>query len=314
MFGKKKAEEVKQDDSQQKQETSEKKRSGVISVVMISIMAAIFIAVALIMLFVKDATVTYICYAICGAAIIVGIFAIVRYFLIKAYCDLNEYGFAEGVLLVSLGICGLIKVDAIAGVFITVVGIALLISGVIKLQSALALRMMNDVLWFLVLIISVVIIGFSMFVLLKPDMDQIYTWYVLLVDGVLSLVNVIYQFFRIKAYNSAEMKAVEQSKNDMRDKILKEQEDMRLAKEEQRKAELEQKAASPSKKLRLPNSAKPSASKWPKKTPPSSTAPVSLPTSKLVSSRSAPRSRKPPPTTTRKSCKSAWPSWPAALH
>ena len=44
MFGKKKAEEVKQDDSQQKQETSEKKRSGVISVVMISIMAAIFIA------------------------------------------------------------------------------------------------------------------------------------------------------------------------------------------------------------------------------------------------------------------------------
>lgn len=243
MFGKKKAEEVKQDDSQQKQETSEKKRSGVISVVMISIMAAIFIAVALIMLFVKDATVTYICYAICGAAIIVGIFAIVRYFLIKAYCDLNEYGFAEGVLLVSLGICGLIKVDAIAGVFITVVGIALLISGVIKLQSALALRMMNDVLWFLVLIISVVIIGFSMFVLLKPDMDQIYTWYVLLADGVLSLINVIYQFFRIKAYNSAEMKAVEQSKNDMRDKILKEQEDMRLAKEEQRKAELEQKAA-----------------------------------------------------------------------
>ncbi len=36
-------------------------------------------------------------------------------------------------------------------------------------------------------------------------------------------------------------------------------------------------------------------------------------TSKPASSRSAPRSRKPPPTTTARSCKSAWPSWPAAL-
>jgi chaperonin GroEL len=37
------------------------------------------------------------------------------------------------------------------------------------------------------------------------------------------------------------------------------------------------------------------------------------PTSKRASSRSASRSRKPPATTTAKSCKSAWPSWPAAL-
>ena len=35
--------------------------------------------------------------------------------------------------------------------------------------------------------------------------------------------------------------------------------------------------------------------------------------SKRASSRSAPRSRKPPRTTTARSCKSAWPSWPAAL-
>jgi chaperonin GroEL len=34
--------------------------------------------------------------------------------------------------------------------------------------------------------------------------------------------------------------------------------------------------------------------------------------SRPASSRSAPRSRKPPATTTRRSCRSAWPSWPAA--
>ena len=37
-------------------------------------------------------------------------------------------------------------------------------------------------------------------------------------------------------------------------------------------------------------------------------------TSKPASSRSARRSKKRPPTTTVKSCKSAWPSWPAVLQ
>jgi chaperonin GroEL len=64
-------------------------------------------------------------------------------------------------------------------------------------------------------------------------------------------------------------------------------------------------------KVTLADLGQPSASKWARKTPPSSTAPA-LPTSKPASSRSASRSKKPPATTTAKSCKSAWPSWPAA--
>ena len=49
-----------------------------------------------------------------------------------------------------------------------------------------------------------------------------------------------------------------------------------------------------------------------RKTRRSSTAPARRPTSRRASSRSASRSRKRPATTTRKSSRSAWPSWPAA--
>jgi hypothetical protein len=66
-------------------------------------------------------------------------------------------------------------------------------------------------------------------------------------------------------------------------------------------------------KATLKISAKPSASKSARKTPPSSTAPA-LPTNieaRVKQIRA--RSRKPPATTTRKSCRSAWPSWPAVL-
>ena len=50
----------------------------------------------------------------------------------------------------------------------------------------------------------------------------------------------------------------------------------------------------------------------PRTTPPSSTVRVKRPTSKAASVRSSVRSKTRPPTTTRKSCKSVWPSWPAA--
>ena len=49
-----------------------------------------------------------------------------------------------------------------------------------------------------------------------------------------------------------------------------------------------------------------------KETAPSSTAPATPPPSKRASSRSRRRSKRPLRTTTARSCRSAWPSWPAA--
>ena len=57
---------------------------------------------------------------------------------------------------------------------------------------------------------------------------------------------------------------------------------------------------------------KPSTSTSPRMTRPSSTAPARSPTSRRASLRSNSRSRTPPPTTTRRSCRSGWPSSPAA--
>jgi chaperonin GroEL (HSP60 family) len=59
---------------------------------------------------------------------------------------------------------------------------------------------------------------------------------------------------------------------------------------------------------------RPRRSRSPRTTPPSSTAPATRPRSRPASPRSASRSRKPPRTTTRRSCRSVWPSSPAALR
>ena len=58
------------------------------------------------------------------------------------------------------------------------------------------------------------------------------------------------------------------------------------------------------------------ARRWwsPRTRPPSSRAPAARTRSPAGSTRSAPRSRTPTPTTTARSCRSGWPSWPAALR
>jgi hypothetical protein len=61
-----------------------------------------------------------------------------------------------------------------------------------------------------------------------------------------------------------------------------------------------------------PSSAPPRRSQVTKETPRSSTAPARRRNQGRASSRSAPRSKTPPPTTTRRSCRSVWPSSPAA--
>jgi chaperonin GroEL len=67
-------------------------------------------------------------------------------------------------------------------------------------------------------------------------------------------------------------------------------------------------------KAMLEDIAPPRRSPSTRTTPPSSRAPVRRPTSRPVAARCAARLRKPPPTTTRRSCRSVWPSWPAALR
>ena len=70
-------------------------------------------------------------------------------------------------------------------------------------------------------------------------------------------------------------------------------------------------SASSSRTSRSTCSARPSGSSSPRTTPPSSMVAGPRTTSRAGSTRSRPRSRTPTPTGTARSCRSAWPSWPA---
>ncbi len=182
---------------------NEKKKS-LFSTVVVSLIAAISILVAVLILFVPQIEVKDICYFICGFVVILGIYMIVRYFMTGGYERLNEYGFSEGVLFVLLGICGLVSAERIAVSFLTALGLLLLLSGVIKLQYALDLKCMEDRAWAGFFAVTIVLLGFSVSVILNPfeDMEfyQNYTAAILLVDGIVETGNIVYLNFRTRTY------------------------------------------------------------------------------------------------------------------
>lgn len=189
----------------------DEKKKSMFSAVTIATIAVIFIAVAVLVLFVPRVEVKDICYFICGFVVVLGIYMIVRYFMTAGYEKLNEYGFSEGVLFVLLGICGLVSAERIAESFLTALGLLLLLSGVIKLQYALDLKCMGDKAWAVFFAVTIILLGCSVSVILKPFEDlkfyQNYTAYILLVDGIVEIVNIFYLNFRTKEYHRETEKA-----------------------------------------------------------------------------------------------------------
>ncbi|MCR5304158.1 MAG: HAD-IA family hydrolase [Lachnospiraceae bacterium] len=164
------------------------------------LVSLVFIIMGAVLNFFPVVDIEYIFMALCGAFVVTGIIAIVKYFMNDEYKKLGSYGFAAGCLLVILGICGMVRVDVISEYFLTIIGLAVVVTGVIALQSALDLERMKDSLWIFVLVIAVGIVGVGVFVLMAHDPSESFVWWLMIVDGVLNLLIVIYLAARLKSY------------------------------------------------------------------------------------------------------------------
>lgn len=196
-------------------EKSRRKGSGSTGYVIAA--ECIFLLIGAVLLFVPKIQIIHICYGLSGVLVFVGIIQIVHYFLTESYRNMNEYGFAIGVLGVILGMCALVRVQAIADSFLLVLGIFLLLTAIIKLQYAMDLKSMKDPMWVVAIILAVLLIAGAVCVIINPfqnmELHKLVTYNLLLVDGSLGIISNIYLFIRVKLYDRKERKRKEQMEN-----------------------------------------------------------------------------------------------------
>lgn len=211
--------EKKQEEMEKELEKAKRKSSGgsIFNTGYVIAAECMFLLMGALLLFVPQIQIIHICYGLSGVLVFVGIIQIVHYFLAESYRNMNEYGFAIGVLGVILGMCALVRVQAIANSFPLVLGIFLLLTAIIKLQYAMDLKSMKDPVWVAAIILAALLIAGAVCVIINPfkdpELHKLVTYYLLLVDGVVGIISNIYLFIRVKLYARKERKQKEQAEN-----------------------------------------------------------------------------------------------------
>lgn len=217
--------------------SKEKKESNKIATQFVMTVAVVYILLGALLLFVPQIQIITLSYLICSLLIITGIVLIVRYFITDAYKNINEYGFSIGVFMVILGMCALVRVEQVADSFIICLGIALLMTSVIKLQNALDLKNLEQKTWIVMLGIALLFVVCSIIVIINPFRQPQtlpdFTYRILMIDGVVSLLSNLYLFIIIKKSNKESSKESDKESN----KEINATNDQNPLKEEERKEE-----------------------------------------------------------------------------
>lgn len=166
--------------------------------------AVVNILLGLMLLIFEQIKPVHLLYVLCAVCVVAGIIFIVKYFVGESYKQLNCYHFSIGALLVVVGMCALVRAQEISIYVVLCLGAILLISSVVKLQNALDLKAMEDKAWGIALAVAAFLMVAAILVLLNPfgaENDiSVFTYVMLVVDGVISIAEVVYLSARIKKY------------------------------------------------------------------------------------------------------------------
>lgn len=178
--------------------------TGWLGTIFLATVAALFILVGGVMLFVDGIKELYLIYMISALLIALGIGLIVKYFVTEAYRSMHDYGFSGGALIVILGGCALARAGQLTTQIAVFVGLLVLSVAVVMLQQAMQLHIMRKKVWTVVLAISLVTLLSS--VLLLFDIRTVtgkvegFGYWVLLISGVLTLICMLISGIGVKIF------------------------------------------------------------------------------------------------------------------
>ena len=173
--------------------------------VIVLVMALMNMLLGALMLLVPQIEMIMLTYVFITILIVLGISLIIKYFMTGSYENLNQYGFSVGVLFVILGMCALVRAEALTSYFVLGLGIWILASAIVKLQYALDLKSLDDSIWLALLIVAAVLAVCAVVIIINPFSVETYhtyfTYIMLVADGAFSLISTAYLSLRIKKYH-----------------------------------------------------------------------------------------------------------------
>lgn len=154
----------------------------------------IYIVLGVLLLFIKGISTMIFAELLGALAIILGAALIIHYFLTRSYEELNAYGFSIGTFAVILGVCILIKSEAVGSSLSVLLNICIMLTAIVKLQNAIQLIFVKSIFWIPVLCLSLGFLTCTILITAYPFEESVrdtFTYIVLICDGVVSFANAI---------------------------------------------------------------------------------------------------------------------------
>lgn len=152
----------------------------------------IYMVLGLILIIWPDQARQIICYLLGAAALLYGAYRIIDYFARNQLSEGGvQIGVALGIACAVLGLFLLFKANTVVAVLAGVIGVAVVIDSILRLQIALNLRRMSATGWLALLITALVTLVFGVLLLFNPfsavKVATIVAGAALLVDGAFTL-------------------------------------------------------------------------------------------------------------------------------
>ena len=130
--------------------------------------AVVYLVIGLLLVIWPDVARQIVIYAIGAAAVLYGGYRIIDFFSRKEHLSGVQIGVALGIGCVMLGLFLLFRANAVVALLATVIGVAVIIDSVLRLQIALNLRLIGDKGWIALIVTSFVTMVFGILLLFNP--------------------------------------------------------------------------------------------------------------------------------------------------
>ncbi|HKM35215.1 MAG TPA: DUF308 domain-containing protein [Lachnospiraceae bacterium] len=180
-----------------------------------------YIAIGIVLLLFPKTTATTVCYVAGGSAIIAGLIIVCIYLFRDARKNAYRNDFVCGLLAVLMGVFIICRVDLVLGLTPFILGIAVMVSGFIKLQNCIDVRRMgygNGLTLFLLALVNVVL---GIILIIDPFGTTIVLFVIigigLIFSGISDLFATIYLSGKVKDFLN-DMNLPDLSVEEMQDK------------------------------------------------------------------------------------------------
>jgi uncharacterized membrane protein HdeD (DUF308 family) len=160
------------------------------------ISSVVFLVIGLVLVIWPDTARNIIIYAIGAAALLYGGYRIVDFFVRKEHLTNSvQLGVALGIACLLLGLFLIFKADLVVSLLASLIGVAVIIDSVLRLQISLNLRYFGSAYWVILLVTALVTLGLGILLLFNPftavRVATIVAGVLLLLDGGFTLWSVL---------------------------------------------------------------------------------------------------------------------------